>query len=201
LFHTTCIERRVARFIMPVDLPQGFIYRPDFLSEAEEEELLKHVGQIRFSELRMRDVVARRHVAHFGWLYGYDSWRVQPGPPIPEFLDSLKTRAATLLQVEPDELVEALITEYPPGAGIGWHRDAPVFGVVIAVSLFSPCRLRLRYGSRGRASAAIVIEPRSAYVLRGEVRSKWQHSISPTKATRYSITFSYASLQEKRGNA
>jgi alkylated DNA repair dioxygenase AlkB len=95
----------------------------------------------------MRDKVARRRVAHFGWLYGYDSWRIEPGPAIPDFLDSLKKRAATLVEVEPDRLVEALVTEYPPGAAIGWHRDAPAFGIVIALSLLSACRLRLRDGS------------------------------------------------------
>src|SRR5688500_13032474 len=125
----------------------------------------------------MRANVARRQVAHFGWLYGYDSWKVEPGPAMPEFLYNLKQRSATLLQVEADRLVQALVTEYPAGAGIGWHRDAPIFGVVVAVSLLSPCRLRLRPGSDGRARASLVIEPRSAYALCGEARSAWQHSI------------------------
>jgi alkylated DNA repair protein (DNA oxidative demethylase) len=174
---------------MALDLPEGFIYRPDFLNDTEEEELLKHVRNLRFSEVRMRERVARRRVAHFGLHYSYDSRQAAPGPPIPDFLRALKERAAALLQIEPDELVEVLVTEYPPGAPIGWHRDAPVFDIVIAISLLSSGRLRLRYGSHGRASASLVIEPRSAYVLQGEVRSKWQHSISPTKAMRYSITF------------
>jgi alkylated DNA repair dioxygenase AlkB len=34
-------------------------------------------------------------------------------------------------------LVEALVTEYPPGAAIGWHRDARCFGVIVAISLSS----------------------------------------------------------------
>jgi alkylated DNA repair protein (DNA oxidative demethylase) len=189
LFNTILEDRLLAGSIMATDLPQGFIYQPDFLSECEEEELLRHVKHIQFSELRMRERIARRRVAHFGMLYSYDSRQAEPGPPIPDFLRSLAERAANLLQIIPEEWVEALVTEYPPGAPIGWHRDAPVFDTVIAISLLSPARLRLRYGSSGRAEASLVIEPRSAYVLQGEVRSKWQHSISPTKATRYSITF------------
>ena len=100
------------------------------------------VRRIQFSELRMRDQVARRWVAHFGWLYGYDSWKIEPGPAIPEFLHALRARGATLLAVEAEELVEALVTEYPPGAAIGWHRAARCFGVIVAISLLSPCRLR-----------------------------------------------------------
>jgi DNA oxidative demethylase len=88
---------------MTLDLPEGFIYRPDLLSETEEQELLVDVRRIQFSELRMRDQVARRWVAHFGWLYGYDSWKIEPGPAIPEFLHALRARGATLLAVEAED--------------------------------------------------------------------------------------------------
>jgi alkylated DNA repair protein (DNA oxidative demethylase) len=182
-------ERFAPRFMMSVELPEGFVYRPDFLTEPEEGQLLAHLKAVDFSELRMRERLARRRVAHFGWLYGYDSWKIEPGPPIPEFLRGARERAASLVHVKLEELVEVLVTEYPPGAPIGWHRDAPMFGVVVAVSLLSPARLRLREGSSGKARVSITINPRSAYVLSGAARSKWQHSISPTKATRYSITF------------
>lgn len=175
--------------IVSIALPQGFIYRPEFLSESEERKLLAHLKDVDFAELRMRERIARRRVAHFGWLYGYDSWKIEPGPPIPEFLEDVRERAATLVGVPPDEFVEVLVTEYPPGAPIGWHRDAPMFGVVVAVSLLSAARLRLRERSSGKASVSLTIEPRSAYVLRGPARTKWQHSISPAKETRYSITF------------
>jgi alkylated DNA repair protein (DNA oxidative demethylase) len=120
------------------DLPEGFIYRPDFLSETDEQELLTDVRRVQFSELRMRDKVARRGVAHFGWLYDYDSWKIEPGPAIPEFLHGLRERAAALVAVEAEELVETLMTEYPPEAAIGWHRDAPAFDIVVAISLLSP---------------------------------------------------------------
>ena len=125
------ISAVLATLYMPVDLPEGFIYRPDFLSESDEEQLLERIKDIEFSEFRMRDKIARRRVAHFGWLYGYDSAQIEPGPPIPEFLRGLQARAAALLEIEPNELVEALLTKYPPGAGIGWHRDAWVFGTVV----------------------------------------------------------------------
>ena len=170
------------------NLPPGFIYRPDFLSASEEKDLLGRVRGIEFAEIKMHGVVARRRAAHFGFDYAYDSAAIAPGPPFPEFLRSLAKRLAPLAGVEPDRLVEALVTEYPPGAPIGWHRDAPQFGIVAAVSLVSPCRFKFRYGSSGRASATLAVEPRSAYVLSGDARSKWQHAIAPAKALRYSIT-------------
>jgi alkylated DNA repair dioxygenase AlkB len=135
---------------MPGEAPRGFVYRPEFVSEAEERDLAQAIGRVEFSEVRMRGVVARRRTAHFGWLYGYATWRIEPGPPIPDFLVPLRDRVAELAGVAPDALVEVLLTEYQPGAGIGWHRDAPMFGVVAGVSLLGACRFRFGQGSGAR---------------------------------------------------
>jgi DNA oxidative demethylase len=124
----------------------------------------------------MRGQVARRRTIHFGWTYGYETWRVEPGPAIPDFLLGLRTRAARLAAVEPDALAEVLVTHYPPGAGIGWHRDAPAFGVVVGVSLLGACRFRVQQGrDTARRTRALVLAPRSAYVLAGAAR--WRGSM------------------------
>jgi alkylated DNA repair protein (DNA oxidative demethylase) len=171
--------------------PEGFHYHPDFLSAAEERALIDNVKTLEFSEVRMHGVVAKRRVAHFGWIYGYESWRLTRGPHVPEFLLPLRERAAHLLDREPKDLSETLVTEYPAGAGIGWHRDAPMFGPkVMGLSLGSACRFRFRRDHAGRfESTTLVLEPRSAYILSGAARTVWQHSIPATKAVRYSITF------------
>jgi alkylated DNA repair dioxygenase AlkB len=138
----------------------------------------------------MRGQVARRRTAHFGWVYGYESWRIEPGPPIPAALLPLRARAAELAGLAPDALVEVLATEYPPGAAIGWHRDAPQFGSVVGVSLLGAARMRFQRGTGpARRTCVATLEPRSAYVLAGEARWRWQHSIPPVKEWRYSITF------------
>jgi len=138
----------------------------------------------------MHGVVARRRVLHFGWSYAFDSARIAPGPEIPDYLLGLRERLGRFAAVAPEDLREALITEYPAGAGIGWHRDAPAFGIVAAVSLMAPCRMRFRRGETGQwETTEITLEPRSAYAITGVSRSGWQHSIPPTKALRYSITF------------
>jgi alkylated DNA repair protein (DNA oxidative demethylase) len=180
-----------------VTAPPGFLYHPDFISEAEEADLLSFIRALPFSEVRMRGVPARRRTAHFGWLYGYETWRIEPGPRVPDFLLPLRARAAALLGVDAARLEEVLVTEYPAGAGIGWHRDAPMFGSIVGVSLLSACRFRFRRGpAGGRTSHAVLVEPRSAYVLAGAARSEWQHSIPPTVSARYSVTF--RTLRESR---
>ena len=165
-------------------------YVPDFIDDEEESRLLETLRAVEFSEVVMRGQVARRRVAHFGWRYGYESWQIEPGPPIPPALHPIRHRAATLVDVADDALAEVLITRYPPGAGIGWHRDAPQFGVVVGVSLAGPCRMRFQRGKDGtRQTRAVELAPRSAYVLAGEVRWAWQHAIPPAKVERFSITF------------
>ena len=178
--------------------PPGFLYHPDVLSEPEESALLGHVRAIGFSPVEMRGQIARRRTAHFGWVYGYESWQITPGPPLPDFLLLLRERVARLSAVEPDALAEVLVTEYPAGAGIGWHRDAPQFGVVVGVSLLTACRMRFQRGrGTARETGVAALQPRSAYVLTGEARQHWQHSIPPVRAGRYSITFRTLRARER----
>ncbi len=168
-------------------LPEGFRYLPEFVSAGEERALLERMPGAAFREVRMRGQVALRRTAHYGWDYGYESWRIAPTEPLPEWLLDLRRRAAALIGAAPPALEEALVTEYPPGAGIGWHRDAPMFGpAVIGISLGAAARLRFR---RADESSELLLDPRSAYVLDGPARKDWQHSIPGAKAPRYSITF------------
>lgn len=171
-------------------LPEGFVYKPDFLTNHEERALLAAIGPLEFHEVRMHGVVARRRVIQYGWKYAFDGARLTEGPELPPFLVPLRRRAAALAGVEPEAFAEALLTEYPPGAPIGWHRDASGFGIVAGISLLSACRFRFRRGpARGSERVSLVLEPRSAYVLSGPARTQWQHSIPEVDTLRYSITF------------
>jgi alkylated DNA repair protein (DNA oxidative demethylase) len=171
--------------------PPGFRYVLGFLSTSEEAALVADLGARTFDEVRMRGVVARCQTLHFGWVYGYESWRLTPGPPLPAAYDFVLERAAALAGVVREAWQELLLSRYPPGAGIGWHRDAPMFGpVVVGVSLGAPCRFRLRrrLGPRRFDTFGCVLEPGSAYVLGGEARAAWQHSIPEVAALRYSLS-------------
>jgi alkylated DNA repair protein (DNA oxidative demethylase) len=173
------------------DVPGGFLYRPDFITAEEEAALLRDIEAMTFSEVRMRGVAARRRVRQFGWHYSFDAFSVREGEAIPTFLLPVRTRAAALANVDAEALSEALVTEYREGATIGWHRDAPMFGVIVGLSLRAPCVFKLRRGDESAREKPISVPmaPRSAYELDGEARRDWQHSIPAVKALRYSITF------------
>lgn len=175
------------------DVPSGFHYRESFIDEREERGLLDAIGTVAFSDFEMRGVVARRRVAFFGESYD----RAAAGP-IPTFLEPLKRSIAGWAGVDAESFAMALINEYPPGAPIGWHRDAPQYELVGGVSLLSECRMRFRLyrspsaGSapvRRSASHDILLARRSAYLLTGESRSRYEHHIPAVAELRYSITF------------
>jgi alkylated DNA repair protein (DNA oxidative demethylase) len=178
-------------------LPDGLVYRPELVSAEEERELLSVLEELRFDPIVIRGRAAKRTARHYGLGYDYEARTPKPGEPLPAWLEPLRARAAALAGHAPEELVEALVQRYPAGSTIGWHRDAPAFGTVIGVSLLGPARLRFQRGKGERREVSeVVLEPRSGYVLAGEARRSWEHSIPPTKGDRYSVTF--RTLREPR---
>lgn len=181
-------------FAPALELPEGFVYRADFISSGEEQALLVALERIEFGEVRMHGVIARRRVAHFGLSYEYGRAAVRPGAPIPDFLLPLRERVGAFAGRRPEELAEVLVTEYPIGAPIGWHRDAPPFEIVAGVSLLGECTMHFRPWSAQpdaarRKRLEQVLEPRSAYLITGASRSEWEHHIPPARERRFSITF------------
>ena len=173
-----------------VEQPIGLRYVPDLLDPPEETALLDHLHALQYAEIRMHGQVARRVVRHYGVDYDYDTARTTPGEPVPDWLVALRSRCAGLLDVAADELAEVLVTRYPPGATIGWHRDAPAFGDVVGVSLESACAMRFQRGSaEQRRVFEQPLDPRSGYVLSGPARTAWQHNIPAVPAERFSVTF------------
>jgi alkylated DNA repair dioxygenase AlkB len=175
-----------------VERPMGLAYEPELLTHEQERELLTWVAGLETAPVVMRGVASRREVRHFGVDYDYDSWSTAPAEPIPDPLLTLRDRAAEVGGVEADSLAEALVTRYPPGAAIGWHRDATAFGpVVVGVSLGSDSLLRFQRRAAG-GERRVFEQPlarRSAYVLAGAARAAWQHSVPPVREERWSVTF------------
>jgi alkylated DNA repair dioxygenase AlkB len=172
------------------DLPEGFKYQPDVASSDEERKLLEHIRELPFKEFEFHGFVGKRRVVYYGWRYNFSERAVQQADDIPSWLLPLREGAADFAGVEPSSLQQVLVTEYSPGAAIGWHRDKAEFGDVIGISLLSSCRFRLRrkVGAKWER-VSLEVEPRSAYLLRGASRTEWEHSIPPVDALRYSITF------------
>lgn len=170
--------------------PPGLSQAEDIVTPAEETALIAAIDRVALSPFRFHGWEGKRMTASFGWDYDFEDASFAPAEPIPDWLLPLRERAAPFAGLKADALVQALLIRYDPGAGIGWHRDRPVFEHVLGISLGQPAKMRFRRrrpGGFDRASACL--EPRSIYHLTGEVRHQWEHSIAAMEATRWSITF------------
>jgi alkylated DNA repair dioxygenase AlkB len=171
-------------------LPEGFVYRPDFLSTAEEATLLAHMPDLDFQPFDFHGYQGKRRVIYFGWRYDFTAGKLGQADPIPDFLLPLRDKAAAFAGLKPDAFGHVLVNEYQPGAPIGWHRDRPQFEDVVGVSLGAPGKFRFRHkAGSGWDRTALTVAPRSVYLLRGPARTEWEHSLPPAPALRYSITF------------
>jgi alkylated DNA repair dioxygenase AlkB len=173
-------------------LPDGFAYVPDFLTRAEEAQLLEPIRALPFHAARYKEWHARRRIVSFGGSYDFSRNELTAAPPIPEFLAPLREQLARWANIPGARIEHAMVAEYQPATPLGWHRDVPQFEDVLGVSLLGHARMRFRPWPpkhAQRTTHALDLEPRSAYLMRGAARWQWQHAVSPTKELRYSITF------------
>lgn len=173
------------------DWPAGLRYIDDLIGPEEQAAVIAAIEDLPFRPFQFYGgYMGHREVISFGWKYDYERRAVGAVEPIPRNLLPLREKAAAFAGREAAVFEQALVTRYRPGAAIGWHRDRSVFDEVIGVSLGAPCRLRFRRANGARWDRAqIVALPGSAYLLSGEARYVWEHSIPAVEALRYSITF------------
>jgi alkylated DNA repair dioxygenase AlkB len=177
-------------FDLAPDLPEGFVYRPGFVSPTQERGLASWLETLPFKAFQFHGFEGRRQVVSFGWQYDFSRSHLLKADDVPAELLPLRERAAALAGHKPQDLQQVLINKYEPSAPIGWHRDRPVFAEVVGVSLLAPCTFRLRRRTaEGFERKSLILEPRSAYLLSGPARTEWEHSIPPVDQLRYSITF------------
>jgi len=176
----------------------GLKYAEGLIGEDEERELIDRLTALDLAPFRFHGWLGNRKTCSFGWRYDFDDASFAPTEPIPDWLEPLRAKAATLAEVGRDAFVHVLLARYDPGAGIGWHRDRDVFDKVVGISLNTPATLRFRQRTpAGFRRASLELAPASAYLLSGESRYDWEHSISPGDQLRFSITF--RTLSDKGG--
>ena len=171
-------------------LPDGFRYQPELIHEAEAAVLLPSISALPFKEFQFHGFLGKRRVVSFGWRYDFNGGGLTKTDNIPAFLLDLRAKAAAFAGLRTSALQHLLVTQYGPGAAIGWHKDRSVFGDVVGISLLAPCTFRFR--RRAETSwdrVSLELEPRSIYLLRGPARSDWEHSIPAVDSLRYSLTF------------
>lgn len=166
--------------------PPGFELHEDFLSPEEEARLLAWARGLDVGPYVMRGQASLRQIRPFG--PGYGGGRPDP-LPFPDALREVRTRAAAKVGLDPESFVQAIASFYPTGAGIGWHRDLPLFGpTILGMSLLSPARMRLRRRDDHAVATDVLLRPRCLYVMGGEARTGWEHHLPGVKADRWSIT-------------
>jgi alkylated DNA repair dioxygenase AlkB len=177
----------------------GLRYEEEVLGKTEERALLERLGGLELAPFRFHGWLGNRRTQSFGWRYDFEEASFTPSEPIPDWLRPVRERAASFARLQPDDFVHALLARYDPGAGIGWHRDRDVFEKVVGISLGTHATLRFRHRTaNGFKRASLEVEPRSAYLLSGEARHDWEHSISPGQSLRFSITFRTLSDKGRR---
>jgi len=176
--------------------PPGLAQAEDIVTLAEGARLIARIDAAPLEPFRFQGWLGKRLTHSYGWRYDFDTARFAETDPLPDWLLPLRATAAAFAGLPADDFVHALLIRYDPGAGIGWHRDRPLFDQVVGISLGNPATLRLRrrVGSKFER-ASVPLAPRSLYHLAGEVRHEWEHSIAAMDEPRWSITF--RSLSEK----
>lgn len=172
--------------------PEGFSYQEDFLTEVFEAKLLSHIHILPMLEARYKEWTAKRRIVSYGGSYDFTHNKLLAADPLPSWLYELRSAVAKWSEEAEANFTQAIVAEYQTGTQLGWHRDVPNFETIVGVSLAGSARLRLRpypHTRNDRTGLIVELSPRSIYVLRGAARWDWQHAISPTKCTRYSITF------------
>ena len=183
-------REQLSLFDAPSALPEGLRYAGEVISASEADRLVEAFADLPFQAFDFHGFKGNRRVVSFGWRYDFSAATLKDAASMPAFMEPARRAAADFADVDPDALAHAMVTEYAPGAGIGWHRDRPEFDKVIGLSFVSPAVLRLRRREgHGWRRASLPLEPRSAYLLDGPARGDWQHSIAPGERLRYSVTF------------
>jgi alkylated DNA repair dioxygenase AlkB len=170
--------------------PAGLRYQPEFVSQATEKELVSRISELPLKPFQFGAYEGKRRVASFGFRYDYTLRKLQEADPIPGWLTSIIGSVEKFGGLRGGSVRQILCTEYDAGVGIGWHRDKPHFDQIFGLSLKSPCKFRFRRAAGDRwARFTLTAEPRSLYMMSGESRQAWEHSIPAVEQPRYSITF------------
>lgn len=177
--------------ILP-NLPSGFHYYPGFITEQEENELVALIQKYPLHNMVFQGFEAKRKVMSFGYDYHFNNRTLTEGEPIPAEFSPIISKVAKQLNIPAEKFAKVLLTEYAAGTVINWHRDAPPFEKIAGISLLSDCTFKLRPYDKAKqtrsATRSFIAQRRSLYLMEGEARQEWEHSIAPVKGLRYSIT-------------
>lgn len=169
----------------------GLASTSDLVTAEEERDLISRIDATDLTPFRFQGWEGKRLTTSFGYNYDFDTQRVARAEPMPDWLLPIRDRMAAFAGLDAGELIQALLIRYDPGAGIGCHRDRPIYEHVVGLSLGAPAdmRFRRRRPAGGFDRVSVPLEPRAAYHMAGEARHEWEHSIVEMDRPRWSVTF------------
>jgi len=184
------VSEQLALFSDGAAAPRGLRYQPSFITAQSEHELIAQIRALPLAPFQFGAFEGKRRVASFGWRYDYNQHKLEQAEDLPAWIAPLIVKVQAFAGLPAASIRQVLFTQYEQGTGIGWHRDKPHFDQVFGLSLASACKFRFRRKT-GRTWQRFTLEaePRSLYMMAGESRSIWEHSIPPVHSPRYSITF------------
>ncbi len=181
---------QAARDLFDTPIIAGLGTASDFVTPDEEQELIAAIDRQTLTPFQFHQWTGKRLTHGFGWSYDFQTGALNRAEAIPGWLAAIRDRAAGFAGLSPRDLVQSLLIRYDPGAGIGWHKDRPIYRHVIGISLGASAAMRFRRPQGDRwLRATVPLEPRGIYHLSGEVRAEWEHSIVAIDRPRYSVTF------------
>lgn len=200
LTHTLVSNPKNAAVVGP---QQGLYYFPDFITPAEESQILQHIRQIEQDGPEWQRI-QERFIKHFGYEFDYQTKQVSNQPlsdaPVPSWMLPFIERISQIFDnfQTPDMLT---IQRYPPGAGIAFHCDSHVSftDTIVILSMGTPVQMDFRQPSTDKLGTQD-LGPRSLVIISGDVRYGWEHAIRIRKSDlvegqvrrrseRWSITF------------
>ncbi|CAG7823393.1 unnamed protein product [Allacma fusca] len=162
-----------------VGLPEGLELIPEFISEEEEENILKTLVPEDLNGLGQS--LKRRWVRHFGFDFDYDTNNVDTTKPsayaeFPKCVSPVVERLVekNIVRKKPEQIT---LNHYLPGQGIPPHVDthSPFEEPILSLSLKGSVVMDFRDGIR---HSAIILPRRSLLVMKGESRFLWTHGIA-----------------------
>lgn len=109
------------------ELPAGFRYIPDVISTAGEKSLVQRFEKLPLKPFEFHGRQGNRRIYTFGHRYVFAGQEPRADASIPDYLLPLTDVASQISGVPAEAFEQLMVTEYAPGAGIGWHRDRPSY--------------------------------------------------------------------------
>ncbi|XP_028679986.2 alpha-ketoglutarate-dependent dioxygenase alkB homolog 6 isoform X2 [Erpetoichthys calabaricus] len=164
--------------------PPTVYYVPEFISEAEEQALLKQVYSA--PKCKWTQLSGRR----------LQNWGGLPHPKgmlaekLPEWLETYTEKISLLSAFGGRHANHVLVNEYKPGEGIMPHEDGPLYfptvttislGSQVLLDFYQPvCRdseVTTPQTEESRYLLSLLVEPRSLLILQDEMYTRYLHGI------------------------